>query len=162
MASALAGAATISLIVSTLCTLKSNNPVSGSIPTNDKPISLAVSAAILIGDNISTFNIPLGSPNVFIAVCGNNAFVIPAFAFKNVLPAPDNNAVLSTLVATTPSTTSVLMPVIASKPPVIDDVNPDSDEPTVFIIFEPKAAATFDVIISATKPNNEDEPFDIN
>ena len=32
----------------------------------------------------------------------------------------------------------------------------------MFNILDPKALATCDVIISATKPNNDDEPFDIN
>ena len=41
-------------------------------------------------------------------------------------------------------------------------VNPASEPPTVFNILDPKALATCDVIISATKPNNDDEPFDIN
>ena len=41
-------------------------------------------------------------------------------------------------------------------------VNPASEPPTVFNILLPNALATCDVIISATKPNNDDEPLDIN
>ena len=51
---------------------------------------------------------------------------------------------------------------VINPPPVIDFVKPVNEPPTVFNTLLPNALATCDVIISATKPNNDDEPFDIN